>query len=535
MKQRHLILSVAIAAALAAAPGALLAQPASTAAHGDATQVTQPVNNSQLFTIPKSHFGFIGHASASTPLAGTSRMNHLQLILKPSALRHGEMEQFIANLHDPKSALFHHWLSPQQFGAAYGATDSDIAAVTSWLTSQGFTVNNVYPNKTQIDFSGTAAQVNSAFHTQETIYTLKGGKHLANATDIAIPAALKNVVAGVMGLSDFRPTKLIKKKEVAQWSATKKGFVSESEHPTAPKGISQAINFSATERGLAPNDMATIYGIKTLRGNGVTGQGINIAVVEDGDMNTDDWGNFVSTFNLGQYGGAIQQFNPPAPTGPNNCNDPSTNYFGESIETVLDAEWSTAIAPGANIWVATCSGYSVVNGYPSYPATTDNFFGGVYLAADNLINAPQGSRPDIISASYGYGEYFTDTRQQDRNRPDVGTGRCRRHFGLRFHRRLRLEPELQWRHHQWRRGEHGGGRELARHFTPCDRCGGQRFRRCPGRHHKSVLRIHPQRGRRFGPLLCAGDSLERILRQWRRGKGLGLRHPARVLSGIPEV
>ena len=118
MKQRHLILSVAIAAALAAAPGALLAQPASTTVHGDATQVTQPVNNSQLFTIPKSHFGFIGHASASTPLAGTSRMNHLQLILKPSALRHGEMEQFITNLHDPKSALFLHWLSPQQFGAA---------------------------------------------------------------------------------------------------------------------------------------------------------------------------------------------------------------------------------------------------------------------------------------------------------------------------------------------------------------------------------------------------------------------------------
>ena len=73
---------------------------------------------------------------------------------------------------------------------------------------------------------------------------------------------------------------------------------------------------------------------------------------------------------------------------------------------MLDAEWSTAIAPGANIWVATCSDYSA----NFYYLATDNFFGGVYLAADNLINATDaGNRPDIISASYGYGEFFTDS------------------------------------------------------------------------------------------------------------------------------
>jgi subtilase family serine protease len=56
--------------------------------------------------------------------------------------------------------------------------------------SQGFTVNSVYPNKTQIDFSGTAAQVREAFHTQENIYTINNVKHLSNASDISIPAAM---------------------------------------------------------------------------------------------------------------------------------------------------------------------------------------------------------------------------------------------------------------------------------------------------------------------------------------------------------
>jgi len=207
------------------------------------------------------------------------------------------------------------------------------------------------------------------------------------------------VVLGVMGLNDFHPTALAKKPEIAQWSSSKKGFVPKTK-PAAPKNIGQAINFSATQRGLVPNDIATIYGIRTLRTNGVTGKGINIAVVEDNDMVETDWQNFVGVFNLGQYLGTFQQINPPAPTGTNNCVDPGP---GDDGETLLDAEWSTAVAPGANIWVSTCSDFN-------YGYATSNFFGGVFIAASNLINAPSASnRPDIISASYGYGEYFTDS------------------------------------------------------------------------------------------------------------------------------
>lgn len=407
MKQRYLILSASIAAALASAPGLLLAGPSSTsAATADAAspRVTETVSNASLFTVPKTHLGFVSRATASTPVDDSVKMNHMQLILKPSAVQLATLEATIANQHNPKSSQFHHWLTPQDFGSRFGAADSDVAAVTSWLTGQGFTVNSVYPNKTQIDFSGTAAQIRQAFHTQENIYTINNVKHLSNASDISIPAALKNVVAGVMGLNDFHPTALVKKPEVAKWNASKKGFVSKSK-PSSTKVINQAINFGTSERGLVPNDMATIYGLRTLRANGVTGAGINIAVVEDADMVPADWTNFVNVFNLGQFNGTFQQINPAAPSGTNNCNDPTVANFGESGETVLDAEWSTAIAPAANIWVSTCSDYTADFSGPS----TTNFFGGVFLAASNLINATNASnRPDIISASYGYGEYFTD-------------------------------------------------------------------------------------------------------------------------------
>jgi subtilase family serine protease len=412
MNHRNFLLSASIAAALSMAPGALLAQSPASTAHAlsgistsEAPRITHAVVGHDFVVLPKTHLNLVAQATAGKPLASTTAMNHLQLVLKPSAMRQAAMEQLIANQHNPKSAQFQKWLTPQQFGEAFGVVDSDIAAVTAWLTSQGFTVNNVYPNKTQIDFSGTAAQVNQAFHTAETVYTIHGAKHLANASDISIPSALRPVVAGVMGLNDFHATAFHQKSKIARWDASTKRFLPQDKSATiAGKPIGQSIAFQEGSRGLVPNDLATMYGIRTLRNNGVTGKGITIAVVEDHDMVPGDWYNFVGVFNLGQYGGTFAQMNPAPPTGPTNCFDPDTvfNYQGDDGETLLDAEWATAIAPGAHLEVASCS-----DATPDFYASTNNFFGGVFLAADNLING--ATRPDIISASYGYGEYFTDT------------------------------------------------------------------------------------------------------------------------------
>jgi subtilase family serine protease len=414
MKQGQLILGASIAAALAAVPA--LAQPIGFGVNtSEAPRITQTVNNNVVSVLPKTHLQFVQRKAPVKQLADSFKMNHLQLILKPSAARQAALVSLIADQHNPKSSGFHQWLTPAQFGENYGVADADIAAVTAWLKSQGFSVNNVYPNKTQIDFSGTSGQVKAAFHTQEGIYQVGPNKenHLANAGDISVPSVLKDVVAGVMGLNDFHPKAMNTPIKGAKWNAAKKSYVLSTPNAAHKAGgKAMAINLPYTGhnpqgqvRALVPNDLATMYGVRTLRNNGVTGTGVTIAVVEDDDMAPADWTNFTSTFNLTQYNGTFNQFNPAAPSGPNNCNDPSVANFGESGETLLDAEWSTAIAPGANIWVATCSDYTAdFSGY-----STSNFFGGVYLAADNLVNAAAASsRPNIISVSYGYGEYFTD-------------------------------------------------------------------------------------------------------------------------------
>ncbi|HKT30414.1 S53 family peptidase [Dyella sp.] len=404
MKTKHVMMALPMAAALATLPLIAQAATANPALAGvntaEAPRVTQAVNNRVVAALANTHLSLVERSTLAGHVDDAMAMNHMQLILRPSALRSSALASLIAAQHDPASAKFHQWLTPEEFGAHFGVVDADIAAAASWLISQGFTVNGVYPNKLQIDFSGTAGLVRQAFHTQENRYIVNHVNHVANASDISVPAALHEVVVGVAGLNDFRPQPLHVAPQVAQFDRGKGNFkITQPASSQAGTPGHSAVNFTGGVRGFVPFDMQTIYNTSSLYAGGLTGAGISIAVVEDQDMYSPDWSNFVSQFGLGSYGGTFSQFQPQLTPSTGNCTDPGGNSpGGESIETVLDSEYSTAIAPGANIWVATCA-----------DSDTTNFFGGVFTAADNLINNtnPAG-RPNVISASYGYGEGFTD-------------------------------------------------------------------------------------------------------------------------------
>src|SRR5580698_5575796 len=71
-------------------------------------------------------------------------MDHMLLQLKRSAAGEQAAAQFVADLHNPKSPNFHKWLTANEYGKNYGLAESDIATITAWLTSHGFTVNAVY-------------------------------------------------------------------------------------------------------------------------------------------------------------------------------------------------------------------------------------------------------------------------------------------------------------------------------------------------------------------------------------------------------
>jgi hypothetical protein len=142
-------------------------------------------------------------------VAPSMPMDRIVLELRRTPEQEAALQKFMAEQQDPASPNFHHWLSPEEFGAAYGPSEQNIKKLTDWLTSHGFAVSNISRGKGQIEFSGTAGQVLSTFHTEIHHYLVHGEMHIANSRDPQIPAALAPLIAGILSLHDFRAKPLL--------------------------------------------------------------------------------------------------------------------------------------------------------------------------------------------------------------------------------------------------------------------------------------------------------------------------------------
>jgi hypothetical protein len=91
-------------------------------------------------------------------------MQHMLLVLQRSAEQEAALQRLLDDQQDKASPSFHRWLTPEDFGQQFGPADQDIQTVTAWLQSHGFQVARVSKGRTVVEFSGTAAQVQEAFH-----------------------------------------------------------------------------------------------------------------------------------------------------------------------------------------------------------------------------------------------------------------------------------------------------------------------------------------------------------------------------------
>jgi subtilase family serine protease len=259
-------------------------------------------------------------------------MTRILLLLQRGSDQEAALQTFMEQQQDKSSPNYHVWLSPQQFGAQYGPADSDIQAVTQWLQSQGFTINKVYSGKTIIEFSGNAAQVQTAFGANIHNYQVNGKAYVANANDPQIPVAVASVVAGIVSLNNFPRQSHIRVAGQGRKIPGQPGLQPLFTVPTSSGG-----DFY----GVGPADFATIYDSKGLLNAGNNGAGQTIAVVGETNINVADVQAFRQEFGL------ANNF-----TSSNiilNGEDPGVTTVDEESEADLDVQWSGAVAPGATI------------------------------------------------------------------------------------------------------------------------------------------------------------------------------------------
>ena len=287
-------------------------------------------------------------AGAVTP---AYRMERMLLTLLPDAAQEQSLNQFVDAQYNPESANYHQWLTPTQFADRFGVSEADAGHIAGWLESHGLEVEEVTAGRRSIIFSGTAAQVQAAFHTEIRSYNVRGQVHHANATEPEIPVALAQVVGGVVSLHDFH---------------------SEPMHASARKPSPEFT--SGGSHYLAPADFATIYNLAPLYQQSINGNGESIAIVGRSNIRIADVRQFRTAFGLPANDPLIIV----------NGADPGIVSSGEETEADLDVEWSGAVARNATIKFVV--------------SKSTNSSDGVDLSAQYIVNH---NLAPIMSTSFG--------------------------------------------------------------------------------------------------------------------------------------
>ena len=94
------------------------------------------------------------------------------------------------------------------FMSTYAPSAADVAQVSQYLTSQGFTNVQAESNHLFVNATGTVAAIEKAFSTQLESYTDSSGSAVfANTKAALVPQALGNLVVAVLGLDNMQMQK----------------------------------------------------------------------------------------------------------------------------------------------------------------------------------------------------------------------------------------------------------------------------------------------------------------------------------------
>ena len=324
-------------------------------------RITQGIDDNRL-TVLRGHVHPLARPQSDQGPANPSlKLERITLMFKPSPEQQADLDALLAQQQDPSSPNFHKWLTPEQFGARFGVAPSDISQVVAWLEAQGFAVVETARSRNWVAFSGTAAQVQSAFHAEIHNYALNGKTYFANAGEPAVPSALAGLVLGFRGLNNF-PLKPHSLRSKAASVAVEPNFTTGS--PPA--------------HYLAPDDFATIYDLKPLYSRGINGSGQKIAIVGQSNIVLNDIATFRSAAALPASAPNLVIVGP----------DPGI-VDGDVQEASLDIEWAGAVAPNATIFYLFSKASS----------------GGALNALQSAVDSPVAP---VISISYGACEnHFT--------------------------------------------------------------------------------------------------------------------------------
>jgi hypothetical protein len=316
--------------AAVAAVGAMMSLTGATSAATDGAPGARLIAVNPAATLPAG-------ASEQGPVAASSAVSGVVALRlrDPSGA-----STFIQRVSDPRSSMFHHYLSPGEFARMFGPYPSTIAAVRRQLLADGLSVSGVSANGLLISFRGSASRAERAFGTGlERVRLADGTIGRRTTSAVRVPAAIAGAVQAVVGLNELvhESTGLVRahrrRHVIPGATATATG----TGGPVACTAARQQQAFGA----LTDQQVANAYGVGGLYTAGDLAAGQTVDIYELEPFATSD----VQAFDR-CYFGADHTGNISVKTV-----DGGPGVGPGSAEAALDVEDVSALAPSAHIHV----------------------------------------------------------------------------------------------------------------------------------------------------------------------------------------
>jgi subtilase family serine protease len=265
------------------------------------------------------------------------------------------LDQFLADIANPMSMQYQQYISPEEFTARFGPTQTDYNTVVHYLKQYGFTVTGGSLESRDVQAVGPVSAVEAAFNVKMHTYQHPTENRIFYSADREPTTSLAIPLWHVSGLNNF--------------SIPHPLFVKRSDHPEAV--VSNATTGSGPSASFLGSDMRAAY----YAGTALTGSGQTLGLFEYEGINTSD----VQLY----YTGAKQ-------TNPNNLkvvstDGTATNCSGSctDIEQTIDTTQAQGMAPK-------------LSQVTMYVGSTDSAIIGA------MVTDADGPLPQTISCSWGW-------------------------------------------------------------------------------------------------------------------------------------
>lgn len=273
MKSRLIRFAVpGIASAVLAACGGGSTQDASTQATPSATDMrAEAASAGHRHALATRHLNPKAQSSnGARYLARMQGEQTLSLAVMLSLRDEPGLDAFLADIANPDSPNYRHFLSVSEFTARFAPTQADHDALVAELQAKGLTVTSTAANRMVIDVSGKVSDIEQAFHVQMGSYQHPSESRTFFAPDREPTLDGATPVWRVAGLDNFsKPHPL---------SAHKSAAMAKPDAATGPGG-----QFTGTDIRNA------YYG-----GTALTGAGQSVALLQFGPYWTGDLNNYFS-------------------------------------------------------------------------------------------------------------------------------------------------------------------------------------------------------------------------------------------------